>query len=221
MVAPVIGAALVGGGASILGGVFGDNSAKKAAARAAAANERQLKNQHQWEVADLRKAGLNPILSGTGGGGSGTISTPVAQTGQTGRAISDSVGKVLSAKLLQAQTENVDADTRNKNLTYQWDRYFMPRERMASLQSGKGAYAGQNIALDTARQGLENLRKDFDAKSINVEQARDLLKRLRSDPEFLDYFHNAPYADQSKIDRLLRDGDISSGINLLMQILRK
>lgn len=26
-----------------------------------------MQNRHQWEVADMRKAGLNPILSATGG----------------------------------------------------------------------------------------------------------------------------------------------------------
>lgn len=38
-----------------------------------------MQNRHQWEVADMRKAGLNPILSGTGGSGaSGNAPTIVA-----------------------------------------------------------------------------------------------------------------------------------------------
>jgi hypothetical protein len=47
-----------------------NSSTNKAnSAQAAAANqftEKQLKNRHQWEVEDLKKAGLNPIMSAGG-----------------------------------------------------------------------------------------------------------------------------------------------------------
>ena len=52
----------------LIGGLFGNSSAKKqnkaareAAERANAFTREQMQNRHQWEVADLKKAGLNPV----------------------------------------------------------------------------------------------------------------------------------------------------------------
>lgn len=53
----------------LAGGLFSASSAKSSARAQMAFQERMAKNAHQYEVADLRAAGLNPILSATGGNG--------------------------------------------------------------------------------------------------------------------------------------------------------
>lgn len=72
---PMTVSALVGGGTSLLGGLFGSKSNEKAAKKQMEFQLSAMQNAHQWEVADLRKAGLNPILSA---GGKGAAALPGA-----------------------------------------------------------------------------------------------------------------------------------------------
>jgi len=86
--------ALIGAGASILGGLFSAKGAKEANQMSAdsvdkqmAFQERMSNTAHQREVADLKAAGLNPILSAnagasTPGGASYTAQNPYASYGQ-------------------------------------------------------------------------------------------------------------------------------------------
>lgn len=113
-IAPLVGGALVSGAASLIGGVLGNNSAKKEAAANRAFQERMARNAHTYEVEDLKKAGLNPILSGLGGSGA---STPGGAVANVKDAITPAVSTALQAKinqgnleLLEKQTKKTDAE---------------------------------------------------------------------------------------------------------------
>lgn len=107
-----IGAA-IGAGASILGGMSGNKKSSREALLDRRFQERMSSTAHQREVADLRKAGLNPILSATGGKGS---STPGGSTAQQRNPVPDNIASTaLAVKMQHAQIENIKQDTQKKN----------------------------------------------------------------------------------------------------------
>lgn len=80
---------------AVADGIFSIYSANKAYTR----QKEMMKNAHQWEVEDLRKAGLNPILSGTGGSGAGSFNAPQAEGVDTASAIAADKMQRLQNKL--------------------------------------------------------------------------------------------------------------------------
>lgn len=163
----IAAAAVIGG--SLLEGKFGKEQQKKSISF----QREMAQNAHQYEVADLRKAGLNPILSGTGGGGARASGGAIAQT--PGFANS-----AVSALRLKTEIDNIKANTKlteNKADVIETgssiggdinDMYNYIKEKIP-----KNASEAKKLAKDygwAIRQGLEDQAKTIRNKMRELYQ---------------------------------------------------
>ncbi|AXH75949.1 MAG: DNA pilot protein [Microviridae sp.] len=101
----------VTGGASMLGGLMTNQSNAKQASQQMDFQASQTGSAHQREVADLAAAGLNPILSGTGGMGSASASGAQATMGNP---VASGVNSAMETRMNNEQIQNIRQDTVTK-----------------------------------------------------------------------------------------------------------
>ena len=92
-----------------------------------------MKNRHQWEVEDMRKAGLNPILSATGGSGAGGNAPTIVAP--------DLAGAMKSG----AETETQHSE---KNLKDALEKQTYVQN--SALQAEAGLKRAQSVASDSS-----------------------------------------------------------------------
>lgn len=97
---PFTGAALIGAGSAVIGGIW---SALEARSNRRF-QERMSSTAHTREVADLRRAGLNPMMSMRGGG----ASTPGGAQGEA-PDLARGASTAVQVKMAQKQMELLDA----------------------------------------------------------------------------------------------------------------
>lgn len=163
-IAPLVGAGLITGGASLLGGLLGNNSASKEAQKNREFQERMAKNAHQYEVEDLRKAGLNPILSGLGGQGA---STPGGATANVKDPITPAISSALQAQMTEQQLKNIGASTDKLNV-----------EKGIAEETYRNQWTTNNMLFDEPFSQLELGVKNGTAKPYEIMQWNNIRSNI-------------------------------------------
>lgn len=133
---------------------------------------------HQREVTDLRAAGLNPILSATGGSGASSPSGSMARMENTGKDVASNISKT---SLLQAQLSQLNSAT---NLNE--ENAAETAARRALIEMDVKTFTGNEYARLVKAVGIEAalgiMAKDYLLKSRNTNAAGTTVTRLHTPP---------------------------------------
>lgn len=201
----------LGFGASVLGGLFESASASDAYSNQMAMLERQIEanketmqNRHQWEVNDLRQAGLNPLMSVASP--TGTLSAPspasvqkanIAQSasalGQLSIANKQAEAQLITAKANEksAQAAATNADSLRDKTQFEIGEQWSAQKPLLEAQASSAlSQANLNSKL-AITEGIKNdwLPKIYELDA-NLKEKQALMAVIVGSAQ-AEYYHQA------------------------------
>ncbi len=168
-----IGSALGVSGSDVFGGLTGalgtyyqNEEAKKAAERQMAFQREMSSTAYQRAMADMRKAGLNPILAGRLGGAS-TPGGAMYQPGNIGTAINTGVGAMASARVSSTTEAKIEQEIDQLAELHgeRWERLFAtmgPENILASVQAVLAGVSVKQVLQNAQPKTHLNTREALD-----------------------------------------------------------
>ena len=177
--------AVVGGIIGVAGDLFGASMTNSATAdmnrsiqeRNIAWEKEQLQNKHQWEVADLKAAGLNPILSAQSGSSAVSAGTPSGQGAAVN--ISKSLEAIANSALAKKEMELKDYTAQSDRIRAEADmlRAKNDEARTPSAIESAQSQADLNLTNIWRLSKLTPLEEAYTKANINKTQ-QDMLNSI-------------------------------------------
>jgi len=158
--------AAIAGGASLLGGMMSNRSNAKQAEIDREWQRENAQNAHQYQVQDMRAAGLNPVLSATGG--SGAKASGGSSLGAQEDAISPAVNSAREASRVKQELENMRA---NEKLTTQQEKTAKEQQHNYFQDTDLKAHQSGQVQAATATEMARTLTELEKAKTeVTLQQ---------------------------------------------------